>query len=77
VSLDGLPPAHLRVLLDGLPVFERYGLQLAGGYAFILPLAMHTMLLAIHNLAAVLSRYAAVAPAAGSIAGRPSAGELR
>jgi hypothetical protein len=33
VSLDGLPPAHLRVLLDGLPVFERYGL-LAGGYAF-------------------------------------------
>jgi hypothetical protein len=34
VSLDGLPPAHLRVLLDGLPVFERYGLLLAGGYAF-------------------------------------------
>ena len=33
MSLDGLPPAHLRVLLDGLPVFERYGL-LAGGYAF-------------------------------------------
>jgi hypothetical protein len=28
------PPAHLRVLLDGLPVFERYGLLLAGGYAF-------------------------------------------
>jgi hypothetical protein len=24
----------LRVLLDGLPVFERYGLLLAGGYAF-------------------------------------------
>jgi nucleotidyltransferase AbiEii toxin of type IV toxin-antitoxin system len=34
VSLDGLPPAHLRVLLDGLPVFERYSLLLAGGYAF-------------------------------------------
>jgi hypothetical protein len=34
VSLDGLPDAHLRVLLDGLPVFERYGLLLAGGYAF-------------------------------------------
>jgi hypothetical protein len=34
VSLDGLPSAHLRVLLDGLPVFERYGLLLAGGYAF-------------------------------------------
>jgi len=34
VNLDGLPPAHLRVLLDGLPVFERYGLLLAGGYAF-------------------------------------------
>jgi hypothetical protein len=23
VSLEGLPAAHLRVLLDGLPVFER------------------------------------------------------
>src|SRR5580692_3147768 len=34
MSLDGLPPAHLRVLLDGLPIFERYGLLLAGGYAF-------------------------------------------
>jgi hypothetical protein len=34
VSLDGLPAVHLRVLLDGLPVFERYGLLLAGGYAF-------------------------------------------
>ncbi len=34
MSLDGLPPAHLRVLLDGLPVSERYGLLLAGGYAF-------------------------------------------
>jgi hypothetical protein len=34
VSLDGLPPAHLQVLLDGLPVFEQYGLLLAGGYAF-------------------------------------------
>ncbi len=34
VSLDGLPAAHVRVLLDGLPVFERYGLLLAGGYAF-------------------------------------------
>ena len=31
VSLEGLPAAHLRVLLDGLPVFERYGLLLAGG----------------------------------------------
>jgi hypothetical protein len=30
VSLEGLPAAHLRVLLDGLPVFERYGLLLAG-----------------------------------------------
>jgi hypothetical protein len=29
-----MPPAHLRVLLDGLPVFERYSLLLAGGYAF-------------------------------------------
>jgi Nucleotidyl transferase AbiEii toxin, Type IV TA system len=34
VSLDGLPAAHLRVLLDGLPVFEPYGLLLAGGYAY-------------------------------------------
>ena len=34
MSLDGLPAVHLRVLLDGLPVFERYGLLLAGGYAF-------------------------------------------
>ena len=34
VSLDGLPAAHLRVLLDGLPVFEPDGLLLAGGYAF-------------------------------------------
>ncbi len=34
MSLDGLPAAHLRVLPDGLPVFERYGLLLAGGYAF-------------------------------------------
>lgn len=34
MSLDGLPTAHLQVLLDGLPVFERYGLLLAGGYAF-------------------------------------------
>ena len=34
MSLEGLPAAHLRVLLDGLPVFERYGLLLAGGYAF-------------------------------------------
>jgi hypothetical protein len=34
VSLDGLPPVHMQVLLDGLPVFERYGLLLAGGYAF-------------------------------------------
>jgi hypothetical protein len=30
VSLEGLPAAHLRALLDGLPVFERYGLLLAG-----------------------------------------------
>jgi hypothetical protein len=34
VSLDGLPAIHLKALLDGLPVFERYGLLLAGGYAF-------------------------------------------
>lgn len=34
MSLDGLPPAHLQVLLDGLPVFEQYGLLLPGGYAF-------------------------------------------
>ena len=33
VSLDGLPAYHVRVLLDGLPVFERPGLLLAGGYA--------------------------------------------
>jgi hypothetical protein len=32
--MDGLPAIHLRALLDGLPVFERYGLLLAGGYAF-------------------------------------------
>jgi len=30
VSLDGLPPAHRQVLLDGLPVFDRFGLLLAG-----------------------------------------------
>ena len=29
MSLDGLPSDHLRVLLDGLPVFERHGLLLA------------------------------------------------
>ena len=34
MSLEGLPAAHLRVLLDGLPVFERYGLLPAEGYAF-------------------------------------------
>lgn len=34
MSLDRLPAAHMQVLLDGLPVFERYGLLLAGGYAF-------------------------------------------
>jgi hypothetical protein len=34
VNLDGLPPDHVRVLLDGLPIFERHGLLLAGGYAF-------------------------------------------
>jgi hypothetical protein len=32
--LVGLPPAHWQVLLDGLPVFDQYGLLLAGGYAF-------------------------------------------
>jgi len=32
--MDGLPPDHIQVLLDGLPVFERHGLLLAGGYAF-------------------------------------------
>jgi hypothetical protein len=34
VSLDGPPADHVRVLLDGLPVFERHGLLLAGGYTF-------------------------------------------
>ena len=34
VSLDGLPAGHVRVLLDGLSVFEQHGLLLAGGYAF-------------------------------------------
>ena len=34
VSLNGLPAGHLRVLLDGLSVFEQHGLLLAGGYAF-------------------------------------------
>jgi hypothetical protein len=34
MSLAGLPPAHRWVLLDGLPVLERYGLPLAGGYVF-------------------------------------------
>lgn len=34
MSLDGLPATHVKALLDGLPVFERYGLLLAGGYAF-------------------------------------------
>jgi hypothetical protein len=34
VSLDELPSDHLRVMLDDLPVFERHGLLLAGGYAF-------------------------------------------
>jgi hypothetical protein len=34
VNLDGLPADHVRVLLDGLPIFERHGLLLAGGYAF-------------------------------------------
>ena len=34
MSLDGLPAGHLRVLLDGLSVFEQHGLLLAGGYAF-------------------------------------------
>jgi hypothetical protein len=31
VSLDGLPAGHVRVLLDGLSVFEQHGLLLAGG----------------------------------------------
>lgn len=31
---DELPAGHLRVLLDGLPVLDQYGLLLAGGYAF-------------------------------------------
>ena len=34
MSLEGLPADHVRVLLDGLSVFEQYGLLLAGGYAF-------------------------------------------
>jgi hypothetical protein len=34
VNLDDLPADHARVLLDGLPIFERHGLLLAGGYAF-------------------------------------------
>ena len=34
MSLHGLPAIHLKALLDGSPVFDRYGLLLAGGYAF-------------------------------------------
>lgn len=34
MNLDGLPADHLRVLLDGAPVFEQHSLLLAGGYAF-------------------------------------------
>jgi hypothetical protein len=34
VNLDGLPAGHLRVLLDGLSIFDQHGLLLAGGYAF-------------------------------------------
>ena len=34
MTLDGLPASHLRVLLDGLSIFEQHGLLLAGGYAF-------------------------------------------
>ncbi len=34
MRLDGLPAGHLRVLLDGLSVFDQHGLLLAGGYAF-------------------------------------------
>ena len=34
MSLEGLPASHLRVLMDGLTIFEKNGLLLAGGYAF-------------------------------------------
>jgi hypothetical protein len=34
VTFHSLPESHRQVLIDGLPVFERYGLLLAGGYAF-------------------------------------------
>jgi hypothetical protein len=33
VTLEPLPESHLRVLRDGLPVFDRFALLLAGGYA--------------------------------------------
>lgn len=34
MRLRDLPVDHLRVVLDGLPIFEKFGLRLAGGYAF-------------------------------------------
>ncbi len=34
MSLTELPAAHEKALRDGLPVFNKYGLLLAGGYAF-------------------------------------------
>jgi hypothetical protein len=34
VRLNGLPVIHLKTPLDGLPVFERNELLLAGGHAF-------------------------------------------
>jgi hypothetical protein len=34
VNLDGVRADHVRVLLDGLPIFERHGLLPAGGHAF-------------------------------------------
>jgi hypothetical protein len=41
VNLGRLPAAHMRVLLDGLPVFDTFGLLLAGGYAFRAHEALH------------------------------------
>ncbi len=31
--MEALPADHLRALRDGLPLFDQYGLLLAGGYA--------------------------------------------